>query len=121
MMRYEEINPGDENQVLRKLASANDESSVMSAVLSGVYYGSTVFAGETLLRYLMSARGHHRLGLMRVVHTFMQMHRTDFLADSFVAEMQKYDEILASQQLEIEDLIEGVLEFQDMYKDHSAR
>lgn len=118
-MRYEEINSGNERQVLCKLASVHDESSVMSAVLSAVYYCSTAFAGETLLRCLMSARGEHRIGLMRVVLTFMQLHRTDFFADSFVAEMQKYDEILALHQLEIEDLIEGVLEFQKMYKDHS--
>ncbi|MGR2741096.1 hypothetical protein ACUY1T_21820 [Billgrantia sp. Q4P2] len=118
-MRYEEINPGDESQVLRELASAHDESSVMSAVLSAVYSCSTAFAGETLLRCLMSARGQHRIGLMRVVHTFMQMHRTDFLADSYVAEMRKYDETLASHKLEIEDLVEGVLEFQEMYKGNS--
>lgn len=118
-MRYEEVNPGDENQVLRKLASAHDESAVMSAVLSAVYCCSTIFAGETLLRCLMTARGQQRIGLMRVVHTLMQMHRTDFLADSYVAEMKKYDEALTSHRLEVEDLIEGVLEFQEMYKGNS--
>ncbi|UYG03998.1 hypothetical protein OCT51_01155 [Halomonas sp. LR3S48] len=118
-MRYKEINPGDEDQVLSALASVHDDSTVMNAVLSAVYCCSTAFAGETLLRCLMSARGQHRIGLMRVVHTFMQMHRTDFLADSYVAEMKKYDEALAPHQLEIEDLVEGVLEFQEMYKGNS--
>lgn len=56
---------------------------------------------------------------MKVVHTFMQIHRTDFLADSYVAEMKKYDEALAPHQFEIEDLVEGVLEFQEMYKGNS--
>lgn len=120
-MRYVEIQPGDENQVLRELSSALDESAVMSAVLSAVYSCSTEFAGETLLRHLISARGEHKIGLMRVVHTFMQMHRTDFLADSFVAEMMKDDVAIASYQSEVEDIIEGVLEYQEMFKGCSPR
>lgn len=119
MMRYEEITPGDEDKVLRNLVSAHDDSSVMGAALSAVYCCSTAFAGATLLQCLMLAQGQHRIGLIRVVHTFMQMHRTDFLADSFVTEMKKYDEALTAHQFEVEDLIEGVLEFQEMFKGNS--
>lgn len=113
-MKYENPTPCSEDEVRQKIESSNDESVVLGAVMSAVYYCETEFAGEMLLCCLKKFDGETKISLMRMVHTFMQTHRTSFLSTSFLAEMKKpFEE--STHQSEILDLIDGVVEFSEMF------
>lgn len=51
-----------------------------------------------------------------MVHTFMQTHRTAYLADLFLLEMKHEDKVPVEALPELTDLLEGVVEFEEMFR-----
>jgi len=94
------------------------DDPLINAILSAVYHSDEALAGEVLLKCLRSANGELRMSFMRVVHTFLQMHRTDFLVASFLEEMEIKGRISKEDASEANDLIEGVREFEEMFSKH---
>lgn len=116
MMKYEEIIHLDKKRIEEMVSGSCDED-VMVGVLSAIYYYETSFAGETLLKAVQSSNGDLRISLMRLVETFMQMHRTGFLAPSFLEEMSKREGVSEEGRAELAGLMEGVREFAEMFKE----
>lgn len=116
MMRYESVSKLTEGEILGMLNGSPSDEDVIRAVMASIYYHDTKFAGETLFRCLQSSSGDLRLGLMRMVHTFMQTHRTAYLAESFLTEMNSEDKVSVENLPELIDLLEGVVEFEEMFR-----
>lgn len=116
MMRYESASKLTEGEILGVLNDFPSDEDVVRAVMASIYYHDTKFAGETLFRCLQRASGDLRLGLMRMVHTFMQIHRTAYLADLFLLEMKREDKVPVEALPELTDLLEGVVEFEEMFR-----
>lgn len=115
-MKYEKIIHLDKARIEEMVSSSCDEDILMG-VLSAIYYYETIFAGETLLKAIQSSSGYLRTRLMRLVETFMQMHRTGFLAPSFLKEMSKREGVSEEGRAELTGLMEGVREFAEMFKE----
>lgn len=116
MMRYESVSKRTKDEILGILNNSAFDEDVIRAVLASIYYHDTEFSGQTLLRALQNAGGDLRLGLMRMVHTFMQIHSTAYLAESFLSETKRENMVSAENLPELTDLLEGVIEFEEMFR-----
>lgn len=120
-MQFEHISPRGKRDIVMTAESSGSDEDILNAVLAAVYYHDTKFSGDLLLKCLSLASGSRRLGLMRIVETFMQMHRTDYLAPMFLAEMQKKDGSVSTINPEIDEIIDAVREFELMFRGNPHR
>jgi len=120
-MQFERISHRSKHDIVAMASSSFNDEDVLNAVLSAIYYHDTIFSGDLLLKCLSSASGLRRLGLMRIIETFMQMHRTAYLAPMFLAEMQKRDDIVSSSRPEVDEIIQAVREYEVMFKGNTHR
>lgn len=88
-MKYEVAEALSEQQIIERFHQAHNDDEIIRTLLSAVLYTETDFAGRLLLSAFERIDFSSRRYLANVVTSFMQMHRTDFLADEFLAELRK--------------------------------
>lgn len=74
-------------QIQSALATQPGEQARAQLALSAVYHCDTQFAGEVLLGCPREATDTPWLDLARTVGTYLQVRRTDYLADELIAEL----------------------------------
>lgn len=88
-MKYEAAEALSEQEIIDRLHQAQDDDEIIRSLVSAVFYTETEFAGRLLLSAFERIDFSSRRILANVVTSFMQMHRTAFLADEFLAELRK--------------------------------
>lgn len=115
-MQYAAAQKLNSQEINDKLSASPTEEETINLILSAVYFCDTPFAGDCLLKTLYKATGSLSLSLMRVTNTYLQMHRTSYNAQLFLVRMKALLSSSSDNKLEILDLIDGVLAFEEKYK-----
>ena len=115
-MRYEAPQESNADQI-EGILSREDATPAerVKAVLSAIYYGTTVeYSGDTLINEFSLAKYEEKIYLAGMFETFYQMCWTSYRMDESVSLLRKYKRDTPHNAPEIEATIEALLELREM-------